>query len=82
MLTLWICILYGLRQAKDQVNPEYMFVIIAGYMLKDRIKVRSCPHRALPGDFDVLRQSHKSRRVYVDRSGGRGICSQWQNGVG
>ena len=50
MLTLWICILYGLKQAKDQINPEYMFVIIAGYMLKDRIKVRLYSHQALPGD--------------------------------
>ena len=54
MLTLWICILYGLKQSIDQVKPEYMFVLIAGYMLKDRIKVRLCSHQALPDEFEVL----------------------------
>lgn len=39
MLNLWLCILYGLSQAKDQVKPAYLFTLIGGYMIKDRIKV-------------------------------------------
>ena len=38
MFSLWLCVLYGLRQSRDQVQPAYMFVLIAGYMVKDRIK--------------------------------------------